>query len=140
MKAKLAVIVLAIYTVILGALAMMGAPVIAYLFYVALFIQVLIHTFWLCPKCVNMACPVNPHSPDYVFGPGDGKPRIDAKAMNTALPISLLGLTFLFGLSGVWFFNELASYVMFILGIILLYMYSRVACQSCVNKCVLSGR
>lgn len=138
MKARAAVVVLAIYVVIMGVLAQIGAPIIAYIFYVALIIQVLIHTFWLCPKCVNMVCAINPHSPNYVLGAGDGKPRIDAKPMNTALPVSILGLTFLFGLAGVWFFNQLAWLIMLIIGIFLMYLYSKIACQSCVNKCVLN--
>lgn len=138
-NARFAIVVLAVYTVIMGALAQMGAPIIAYIFYVVLAAQVLIHTFWLCPKCVNMACPINPHSPDYVFGGGDGKPKADAKPMNTALPISILAVTFLFGLAGVWYFSPVVWMFMLVIGIALLYWYSRIACTSCLNKCPLSG-
>jgi hypothetical protein len=134
----MAVWALAIYTVVLGALAAMGSPVFAGVFYTALLVQVVVHTVWICPRCINMYCAVNPNSPHYILGPKDKPPPPNAKPMNQNIGVLLLGLTFVIGLTGVWLFSPLVWMFMAVTGGLLLFAYSRTTCRMCANKCFMN--
>lgn len=139
MKQRVAVWLLAFYTVIIGGLATTAAPVVAVVFYVLLVAQILVHTFWLCPRCGNYECAINPNSPYFILGKRvKGPPAVTPKPMNTTLPVTMLGLTIAVGLYAVWQLSPIFSYALSFAGIALVYGYSRVACRTCQNKCPLN--
>lgn len=141
MKQKMVVWLLAVYTVIIGGIAWTAAPVIAVVFYVLLVAQILVHTFWLCPRCINYECAINPKSPYFILGArAKGRPAGTPKPMNSTLPVVLLGLTMLIGLYAIWLLSPIVSYALAWVGAMLVYAYSRIACRTCQNKCPLSGR
>ncbi|MFA5867139.1 MAG: hypothetical protein WC891_04130 [Actinomycetota bacterium] len=141
MRQKLIVWLLAFYMVLIGGVAWASAPVVATVFYILLVAQILIHTFWLCPRCGNDECAINPKSPYFIFmGRRKAAPVEKLPARNMTLPVTMLGLTMLVGLYAIWLLSPIVSYSLAWAGAMLVYAYSRVACSTCQNICIMSRR
>jgi hypothetical protein len=140
MRQKLVIWLLAFYTVIVGGLAWTSTPLVAIVFYVLLVVQILAHTFWLCPRCGNYSCAVNPKSPHFIFLGQRTAPPIEPRpGMTMTLPVIMLVLTMVVGLYGIWLISPIVSYALAWVGAVLVYGYTRVACRTCGNICIAAG-
>ncbi len=139
MRQRLIVWLLAFYMVLISGLAWMSTPTVATIFYIALVAQIVIHAFWLCPKCGNYECAFNPNGPHFFLGTRKVRPAEIPPGRNMTLPVIMLGLTMLVGLYAIWLLSPIVSYTLAWAGAMLVYAYSRVACSVCQNVCFMAG-
>jgi hypothetical protein len=130
-----------VYILLLSILAWVGSPILATIFLVLLVFQVAVHAIWICPRCGNYSCAINPKSPHFFLGaPKPEEPLEERPPINTTLPILLMGIMFLIALYAVLLVSLRIAAIMAFAGIILYYVYSQDACRACVNKCVMARK
>jgi hypothetical protein len=125
-----------VYIVLLGVAAWLGSPVLAGAFYILLSAQLVAHALWICPRCGNYGCAINPKSPYFFLGPKKtNKPPEVRAAINTLPFLIMLAATLVIALYAVFLASPAVLAIMALSLMILYYFYSQDACRGCPNKC-----
>lgn len=120
-----------------GVAAYLGDPLMALLYVLAFAPLALVHAVYLCPRCTNVHCGLNPNSPEFVFRRRKGDPVATGRFSGhrivwTAAPMSLAGG---FAVVGAWRWNPW-SLLAFAVGAAFVHrLYLRETCAYCTNAC-----
>lgn len=137
---KLSAWVWILIVVAIGVLAFLGNRVVFYA-YLGLWVPFAVyHSLRVCGRCTNLACGLNPRSPDFFLRMGAGKSEstndLGYSDINP-LPTSTLPLAALLvlGLVGGWQFSPLAVLLLLAVAAVNMTVYQRVSCARCTNNC-----
>lgn len=123
---------------VLGALAFVGDRLLG-LIYTATMVPVLmIHTFYLCPRCENVFCALNPRSPEHILRrrTGGPEPTGSFSDLPSTWAAAMMGVSAGIGFVGAWRASPWAALALAALAAPVLVIYFRTSCRFCTNRCV----
>jgi hypothetical protein len=127
------------YVILLAVLAWQGSPILASVFIALALGMIIVHALWVCPKCGNYGCDINPKSPHFFLGAKKPEPPREKRPALNTIPFQII-LSFMLGLGiyAVWLVSLHIAAIMGLAGALLFYAYSRDACRGCPNKCLMA--
>lgn len=118
----------------------LGSPMMFVLYAVLMLPILVVHPVSICKRCDNLACAINPKSPDYFLSLKPGEPVGQADAdkfsdLRMYLGFYPMVLAIIIGFAGVWYFNKAVFMALAVFSVAVLLTYMSNTCRYCTNNC-----
>lgn len=120
----------------IGGMAAAASPIAGGLFLALLAGFALVHAVYLCSRCENECCALNPTSADFLFGHRRQRTEYLEPGDNRWVPFAL-AITLPFGLWGAWRFSIPGLLACLMLVAVSFVGYRDKSCRYCTNECPL---
>lgn len=127
--------------VALGVLSFLGDRTLFWVYVATITPFLLLHALYLCPRCTNYSCAMNPRSPVFFLRRRHEDPRSattfsDHPILWTALPMSVSGVA---ATVGAWMFSPALTVAAAVFTVGVHRLYVRNTCRNCTNDCPGNG-